>query len=177
VSAVRFRWGGVHWGLVVAAAALLAFIAGVIWIDHRARSGGDAWSHVPDLRDAQRIAAGERVYASHCAACHGAQLEGQPNWTTRRDNGRLPAPPHDESGHTWHHPSTQLFELTKHGLAPPHAPAGYQSDMPAFKDVLSDDDIWAVLAYIKSRWPAQVRERHDGLDAQVRAQDRAQKHH
>jgi mono/diheme cytochrome c family protein len=166
-----------RWALPAAVGAVVVFIAAVLWIDHRARVPGTAWDRVPDLRDAQRIAAGERVYAAQCAACHGANLEGQPNWTTRRDNGRLPAPPHDESGHTWHHPSTQLFELTKHGLVPPNAPAGYQSDMPAFKDVLSDADIWAVLAYIKSRWPAHVRERHDALDAQVRAQDRAAHRH
>jgi mono/diheme cytochrome c family protein len=151
--------------LPAAVGAVVVFIAAVLWIDHRARLTGTAWDRVPDLRDAQRIAAGERIYAAQCAACHSANLEGQPNWTTRRDNGRLPAPPHD--------PSTQLFELTKHGLVPPNAPVGYQSDMPPFKDVLSDADIWAVLAYIKSRWPAHVRERHDALDAQVRAQDRA----
>jgi mono/diheme cytochrome c family protein len=29
--------------------------------------------------------------------------------------------------------------------------------MPAFGDKLSDDDIWAVLAYIKSRWPTEIR--------------------
>jgi len=166
-----------RWAVAAGGLAFALFIAGILWIDHRARSAFDAWDRVPNLRDAQRIAAGARVYAANCAGCHGANLEGQPNWTTRRDNGRLPAPPHDESGHTWHHPSTQLFELTKHGLVPPNAPAGYQSDMPAFNGALSDDDIWAVLAYIKSRWPAHVRERHDALDAQVRAQDRAAHRH
>ncbi len=172
MTAARSRWA-----LPAAVGAMVVFIAAVLWIDHRARGAGDDWDSVPDLRDPQRIAAGERVYVTHCAACHGANLEGQPNWTTRRDTGRLPAPPHDETGHTWHHPSTQLFELTKHGLVPPNAPAGYQSDMPAFKAVLSDADIWAVLAYIKSRWPAHVRDRHDALDAQVRAQDRATHKH
>ncbi len=172
----RARWGRLA-GIAAGIVAFAAFIAAVLWIDHRARGAADAWDQVPNLRDAQRIAAGEKIYVTHCAACHGANLEGQPNWTTRRDTGRLPAPPHDETGHTWHHPSTQLFALTKHGLVPPNAPAGYQSDMPAFKDVLSDADIWAVLAYIKSRWPAHVRDRHDALDAQVRAQDRAAGHH
>ena len=95
---------------------------------------------------------GQKIYAQHCAACHGAKLEGQPNWRSRMPNDRMPAPPHDESGHTWHHPDGVLFGITKNGLVPPYAPPGYQSDMPPFAGKLSDDEIWAVLAYIKSHW-------------------------
>ena len=64
----------------------------------------------------------------------------------------MPAPPHDESGHTWHHADGVLFAITKRGLVPPHAPVGYESDMPAFGGKLSDEEIWAVLAFIKSHW-------------------------
>src|SRR5690606_36319640 len=93
-----------------------------------------------DPRDPGRVAAGTKVYALHCAACHGARLEGQPNWQQRLPTGRLPAPPHDESGHTWHHPDPVLFGITKHGLVPgKYAPNDYQSDMPAFAGKLSDD--------------------------------------
>lgn len=105
-----------------------------------------------DPRDAARVALGARVYAQHCAACHGTKLEGQPDWRRRHANGRLPAPPHDESGHTWHHPDRVLFALTRNGLVPPYAPKNYASDMPAFGGKLSDDQIWAVLAYLKSHW-------------------------
>lgn len=98
------------------------------------------------------LAEGKRLYDAHCAGCHGLKLEGQPNWQKRNPNGRMPAPPHDESGHTWHHPDEVLFAVTKHGLVPPYAPPGYPSDMPAFAGVLSDDEIRAVLAYIKSHW-------------------------
>ncbi len=111
-----------------------------------------------DRTDAKQVAAGKSLYARHCAACHGANLEGQPDWRRRKPNGRLPAPPHDASGHTWHHPDALLFAITKNGLVPPHAPPGYASDMPAFADVLGDDEIRAVLAYIQSRWPKQVVE-------------------
>jgi len=68
----------------------------------------------------------------------------------------MPAPPHDDSGHTWHHPDHVLFGITKKGLVPPYAPQGYLSDMPAFGDKLSDDEIWAVLAYMKTRWTSAV---------------------
>ena len=108
-----------------------------------------------DPRNADRVAVGEKLYAQHCASCHGPKLEGQPNWRARLPNGKLPAPPHDESGHTWHHPDQALFEITKHGVVWPHAPKGYQSDMPAFVGKLSDEEIWAVLAYIKSHWKSR----------------------
>jgi mono/diheme cytochrome c family protein len=102
------------------------------------------------------LALGERIYVQHCASCHGAKLEGQPNWRQRLPNGRMPAPPHDDSGHTWHHPEAVLFGITKYGLVPPYAPANYASDMLAFGGTLSDDEIGAVLAYIASHWSADV---------------------
>jgi len=102
--------------------------------------------------DPAQLAAGQKLYAQHCAACHGAKLEGQPNWQRRLPNGKMLAPPHDESGHTWHHPDEVLFGITKHGMVPPYAPPDYQSDMPAFGSILSDDQIRAVLAYIESHW-------------------------
>ena len=115
---------------------------------------------LPDLSNPQRIAAGQAVYQRSCAVCHGHNLEGQPNWTTRLPNGRLPAPPHDDSGHTWHHPNEMLFAITKHGLRPPYAPEGYASDMPAFAGTLTDSEIWDVLAFIQSRWSERIRARH-----------------
>ena len=108
-----------------------------------------------DPRDAGKVQQGAKVYAQNCAACHGAKLEGQPQWQRRQPSGRMPAPPHDESGHTWHHPDRMLFAITKDGLVPPYAPKDYQSDMPGFRDKLSDDEIWAVLAYIKSHWKSR----------------------
>lgn len=74
----------------------------------------------------------------------------------RLPSGRFPAPPHDDTGHTWHHTDEVLVGITKNGLVPPYAPAGYESDMPAFAGRLSDDEIRAVLAYIKSHWSGEV---------------------
>ena len=105
---------------------------------------------------AEVIAQGRQVYADQCAACHGADLEGQPDWRSPLPSGRLPAPPHDASGHTWHHPDDMLFRIVKKGTAA-IVGGGYESDMPAFADVLGDPEIRAVLAYIKSRWPERER--------------------
>lgn len=113
-------------------------------------------ARVIDPGDAELVALGEGVYAEHCASCHGADLEGQPNWRQRNAEGRMPAPPHDASGHTWHHPDPVLFAITKQGPAA-LVGGGYESDMPAYEGVLSDREIRAAIAYIKSRWPEEIR--------------------
>ena len=71
----------------------------------------------PDPESPSLVARGTVVYAQHCASCHGAKLEGQPDWRKRLPNGRLPAPPHDTTGHTWHHSDKQLFGMTKNGTS------------------------------------------------------------
>lgn len=123
-----------------------------------------------DPSDLAQVARGEAVYRQHCAACHGAKLEGQADWRQRRPDGRLPAPPHDETGHTWHHTGELLINIVRDGMVPPWAPEGYQSDMPAYRGILGDADIVAVLAYIASRWPPDVRARWLQMQEQVRAQ-------
>lgn len=110
------------------------------------------------------VAEGKTLYAEHCASCHGVDLTGEPNWKDRDADGLLPAPPHDETGHTWHHPTEQLFEITKHGTAAVVG-NGYRSNMAGFGDVLSDGQIQAILAYIKSTWPAPVIEQHNRIEA------------
>jgi mono/diheme cytochrome c family protein len=110
-----------------------------------------------DPFDKGQVARGLQVYVENCASCHGKELEGQPDWRIRKPDGKLPAPPHDQTGHTWHHPDGTLFEIIKYGLVPPHAPDGYLSDMPKWGGTLTDEDIWAVLAYIKSRWPEEIQ--------------------
>ncbi|HZR86076.1 MAG TPA: cytochrome c [Bradyrhizobium sp.] len=105
---------------------------------------------------AETLALGRAVYQRHCAGCHGAKLEGQPDWQKLLVTGRLPAPPHDQSGHTWHHSDRVLLEIIKYGTAAVVG-GGYQSDMPPFASVLSDEEIRAVLAFIKDSWPDRER--------------------
>ena len=121
-----------------------------------------------DPTNAAQVAAGKIVYAAHCASCHGADLEGQRDWKSRNPNGRMPAPPHDDSGHTWHHADDILLGIIKVGVAPPYAPAGYQSDMPAFAGTLTDKQMLDVLAYIKSRWSPRMREAQSQITRQQR---------
>ena len=105
---------------------------------------------------ADALSEGRQFYDTHCASCHGLKLEGQPNWMERKPDGRLPAPPHDVTGHTWHHSDRQLFRIVRDGLAT-IAP-GYETDMKAFVNVLTDEQIRAVLDHIKSTWPLRQQE-------------------
>ena len=119
--------------------------------------------------DATRdIARGAALYAEYCASCHGATLEGAENWREPGPNGRLPAPPHDATGHTWHHADRVLFEITKFGSAAVIG-GGYESDMIGFGDVMSDAEIRDVLAFIKSTWP----ERERAYQAEITARSEA----
>lgn len=141
------------YGVIALPACIATLIA--IWQPWRMPPSADA-------ADPRLVAEGRAIYAEHCASCHGKNLEGQANWKERLPNGRLPAPPHDASGHTWHHPDQQLFDLTKSGVS--EILPGYESDMPAFRSVLSDPQIWAVISFIKNSWPQDIRARQEQLN-------------
>ena len=115
--------------------------------------------------NADKVKAGAALYQDHCAACHGRDLEGQsPDWQSRDADGFLPGPPHDETGHTWHHADQVLFDITKYGLARAANVPDYRTRMPAFEDVLDDREIIAIFSFIKSRWPEHIRRRHNAIN-------------
>lgn len=111
----------------------------------------------PPTLTADAIALGQQVYVEHCARCHGANLEGQANWQEQNEDGSFRTPPHDASGHTWHHADGLLIEAIERGGARLPAAVGGTSNMPAFGEVLTDDEITAVLDYFKSTWPQEIR--------------------
>lgn len=131
-------------GLAIAAAAAVLALS---------RPAGTFFRKAPD------IALGRNVYAKYCAACHGANLQGQPDWQSPRADGSYPAPPHDRTGHTWHHGDAMLLDYIRRGGQATLAGMGvdYVSGMPAFSGTLGDAEIEAVLAYIKSTWPDDIR--------------------
>lgn len=122
-----------------------------------ASTGTDGVQTILQADDLAVVAKGEKIYQAQCAACHGVLLEGQPNWR-QRNQGLLPAPPHDASGHTWHHADDLLFEITKYGPGVVIADTDYRSAMPAYASILSDEDIVEVLSFIKNTWPEKERQ-------------------
>jgi len=107
--------------------------------------------------DPGEVALGQQVYVEHCAACHGQSAEGQPNWKLPDANCNRAAPPHDDSGHTWHHADGLLYEITRDGFRDPLKPPDSPLTMPAFGDKLNDAEIRAVLTYFKSLWTEESR--------------------
>ncbi len=94
---------------------------------------------------------GQTIYygTANCASCHGGPTGGD----------MMDYPPrHNSNGHTWHHPDCALKQIIRDGgdemtaaMRDMMAPSGALK-MPVFKDRLSDADIDAVLAYIKTMW-------------------------
>ena len=107
---------------------------------------------------------GAKIYRTHCAVCHGINLEGQKGWNVNDGQNNILAPPHDETGHTWHHSDEYLFSVTKYGGA---VKAGVASAMPGYAQILSDKEIISVLSFIKSTWPIQIRLKHDQINEQT----------
>lgn len=103
--------------------------------------------------DPARVAQGVDLYAQYCATCHGADLEGAPDWKKPLPDGSLPPPPHDGSGHTWHHPDSLLARIIANGGDP-----SYNSKMPAFDDKIALEEIGSIMEYIKSKWGKDERE-------------------
>jgi mono/diheme cytochrome c family protein len=123
----------------------------VIWI---VAGSPHPWRNPPALTPASGTD-GTALYQTYCATCHGARGEGQPNWKTKKPDGIYPAPPHDASGHTWHHADGLLFRTVRDG-GQAAAPADFKSGMPGWKDTLTDAQIVAVLQYLKTLWgPAE----------------------
>ncbi len=97
---------------------------------------------------------GQETFATVCAACHGAAGEGQPDWHIRKEDGTLPAPPLNGTGHTWHHADGLLYRIVSKGSelwVDPSLP-NLKGGMPGFEMQLTREEIIAVIEYVKSLW-------------------------
>src|SRR5947209_11610539 len=109
---------------------LVAFAVILVAIGAFLRLGRTAEPPGADPDNPRMVERGKVVYEQECAPCHGDHLQGEPNWRRRKPNGQWPAPPHDQTGHTWHHSDKVLFDVTKFGIQA--MIPDRESDMPAF---------------------------------------------
>ena len=152
---VRVSWQSWIGLIVLVLAACTPNLASPATTLHAPGVDSTALPPVPTLVPSD-VAAGGLLYQQHCASCHGANLVGQPNWKQPLADGKYPAPPHDDSGHTWHHNDTVLIGITLNG----GDGTGNMShgNMPAFKDKLTEIQVRQILSFLKSRWGTQQRE-------------------
>lgn len=132
---------------IAAAMSALATGTGLVMV-------GMAWA-VPHV-DVQALHQGARLYAAECASCHGLQPESA---AVRMQAGAQlppPAPPLGATGHAWRHSDAELTAIVGHGVSSAASPNGAPS-MPGFAGRLGPGEISAVLAFVKNRWPANIR--------------------
>ena len=153
--------------LLLAGLATILVGAVIFYLSSPAKKAEASISLLPD--DLSVVKIGKFIYAKNCASCHGVALKGQANWKQRDTEGYMPAPPHDMSGHTWHHVDSYLFKMTKYGIEEMIGKK-YSNNMPAYENVLTDDEIIAVLSYIKSTWPGRIQRQHNQMNARANAQ-------
>lgn len=110
---------------------------------------------------------GRQIFAATCAACHGADGEGVKNWMVRDEDGRLPPPPLNGEGHTWHHSDGVLYGIVSEG----GLGLGFGSNMPAFQDELTREEIITVLEYVKTLWEGKEIDGISLLEAQQEFSD------
>jgi mono/diheme cytochrome c family protein len=112
--------------------------------------------------DAQRVARGDEVFRQNCAACHGTNAEGAPNWQKPGPDGKYPAPPLNGTAHAWHHPFASLKDTIRNGTA------RLGGSMPPWRDKLSEQDIESVIAWFQSHWPDELYAAWARMDAESR---------
>lgn len=98
---------------------------------------------------------GEASYNLLCAHCHGYNGEGQLEATiaNTRSLGMNLVPPSNSTGHMWEHPDQLLIRVVQEGIQNPLD----QFPMPAFGEGVAEDEIRAILAYIKRWWTDDQR--------------------
>lgn len=144
--------------LVVGTIIGAAITAGSIYWDRWSNDHATAADHA----NPAQVALGRSLYDQHCAFCHGNDLAGKPGWDGNYPAGGRPPLPLDGSGAISRLGDRDLFDVAKFG-GQPFSPPEYRNAMPGFEGRLADADIWAILAFVKSRWPEAVRERQREL--------------
>lgn len=98
---------------------------------------------------------GQQVYNLRCAHCHGYNGEGQLANTIENTMtlGMLTIPPHDSTGHTWQHPDQLLIRTIREGISNPLD----QFPMEPYASVMTDEEIRAVIAYMRLWWTDEQR--------------------
>ena len=98
-----------------------------------------------------QVSAGDAVFKSQCSVCHGDEAQGlTANWRQKLDDGSFPPPPLNGTAHAWHHPLSVLSQVINEGGIP------LGGKMPAFAEVLTEDEKLAAIAYFQNFWDDEI---------------------
>jgi len=92
---------------------------------------------------AEQVSMGESIYYQSCVVCHGDRAQGNYGQPYPPDADASVPPPLDGSGHSAHHSIDDMLARINRGSNP---------SMPAFGDLLTDEQKLAVIAYCQSLW-------------------------
>ncbi len=92
----------------------------------------------PLAGNAEDVAKGQKTFGSYCMVCHG--LDGQTTGVPFADKMSPPVPSL-ASESVRKYSDGQLHWIIQNGL--------YPSGMPAAREILNDEEIWAIVAYIR----------------------------
>jgi mono/diheme cytochrome c family protein len=114
----------------------------VHWAEHRWTVSGRS-SRNPLPATAQNIDAGKRAFGYYCVVCHGrdGQNTGVPFATNM-----APPVPSLASADVQSYSDGQLKSIMENGMSP--------SGMPGSKGILSDEELWQIVVYIRHLPPA-----------------------
>jgi thiosulfate dehydrogenase len=110
------------------------------WCAHHALNaflGREAKDTCAVPADETTLAAGEKVYASNCSGCHGTPVSQTPSFGA----GFYPLPTPFAKHTVCDDPEAETYWKIKHGIR--------WTGMPAFKDMLSEKEIWQVTQFLK----------------------------
>lgn len=135
-------------------AILFAVMAtAVVTYIERRLNGGDV--SAADPTNIAQTSFGASLYAQQCAGCHGQDLAGQAGWDGDHPTGNRPAAPLAGDSPIWRLTDTDIFNVIKYG-GQAFSPDNYKNNMPGYAEQFADGDIWAVVAFIKSRWSERL---------------------
>lgn len=102
--------------------------------------------------DPDAVKRGVPLYKQFCESCHGMNGVGEPPIpASLRLPGYISAPALDDSQHAWHHSDEALVRVILQG-------SRRTPRMPAWNNVLSSQDAFDIVAYMKSLWSARALE-------------------
>lgn len=142
-------------GMVVGLGAVALAIAVIAYVSANSRSVELRAS----VTNKEQVAVGRRVYQDNCEACHGVQLKGLPTWhkTVQGDVSRA-GTALNTVGDVWQASDNHIFQVISEGTRP--IPEGAQPVIihpEPFKGTLTEDEIWGVMAFIKTTWTVKQR--------------------